>query len=91
MPSAKQLLYQTEKNSYRRFSIRTLFLKILQYSQENICVKFLRSGILKNISVRQLLNQLYEAVVWNFVSGLHLKPSELGNITIIPVAFKPKL
>ena len=75
MPSAKQLLYQTEKNSYRRFSIRTLFLKILQYSQENICVKFLRSGILKNISVRQLLNQLYEAVVWNFVSGLHLKPS----------------
>ena len=29
--------------------------------------------------------------VWNFVSGSHLKPSWLGNITKIPVAFKPKL
>ena len=34
MPNAEQLLYQTEKSNYQRFSIKTLFLKILQYSQE---------------------------------------------------------
>ena len=32
---AEQLLYQTEKSSHRRFSIKTLVLKILQYSREN--------------------------------------------------------
>ena len=34
MPNAKQLLYQTGKSSHRRFSIKTLSLKILQYSRE---------------------------------------------------------
>ena len=34
MPNAEQLLYQTEKSNYQRFSIKMLFLKILQYSQE---------------------------------------------------------
>ena len=33
---------------------------------------------------------LNEVIVWNFVSGSHLKPSRL-NITKIPVAFKPDL
>ena len=28
------------------------------------------------------------SIVWNFVSGLHLKPSQLSNITKIPMAFK---
>ena len=28
------------------------------------------------------------SIVWNFVSGSHLKPSQLSNITKIPVAFK---
>ena len=37
MPHAEQLLYQTEKSSYQRFSIKILFLKILQYSRENTC------------------------------------------------------
>ena len=32
---AEQLLYETEKNSHQRFSIRMLCLKILQYSWEN--------------------------------------------------------
>ena len=36
------------------------------------------------------LNWLYEVTVWNFVSGSHLKSSRLGNITKIPVTFKPK-
>ena len=39
MPNTEQLLYQTEKSSRRRFSIKTLFLKNLQYSQENTSVK----------------------------------------------------
>ena len=36
------------------------------------------------------LNWLYEVTVWNFVSGSHLKPSRLSNITKIPVNFKSK-
>ena len=35
MPNTEQLLYQTEKRSQQRFSIKTLFLKILQHSREN--------------------------------------------------------
>ena len=50
--------------------------------------KSLRTPILKNICVRLLLNWLYEVIVWNFVSGSHLKLSRLSNITKIPVAFK---
>ena len=56
MPNTEQLLYQTEKTSHRRFSIKTLSLKILQYSRENTSMKFLRIPILKNIWVRLLLN-----------------------------------
>ena len=33
---------------------------------------------------------VYEVIVWNFVSGSHLKPSRLSNITKTPVAFKPE-
>ena len=67
-----------------------LFLKILQDSRENTYVKFLRTPVLKNICIWLLLNWLYEVIVWNFVSGLHLKPSLL-NITKILVAFKSDL
>ena len=35
MLNAKELLYQTEKTA--EISIKTLFLKILQYSWENTC------------------------------------------------------
>ena len=91
MPNTEQLLYQTEKSSHWRFSIKIPFLKIFQYSQENTYVKFLRTPILKNICIRLLLNWLYEMIVWKFVFGSHLKPAWLSNITKIPVAFKPKL
>ena len=40
LPNTEQLLYQTEKSSHWRFSIKTLFLKILQYSRENTCQIF---------------------------------------------------
>ena len=56
MPNAEQLLYQTGKSSNQRFSIITLFLNILQFSQENTNVKFLRTPILKNIFGQLLLN-----------------------------------
>ena len=75
MPNAEQLLYQTEKSRHRRFSIKTLSLKILQYSQENTCVKLSRPPILKNVCVRLLLNWLYEVIIWSFW------------ITKIPVTF----
>ena len=76
MPNAEQLLYQTEKEQPLEVFYKKIFLKILQYSWEKICV-------------RQLLKWLYEVIVWNFVSGSHLKPSWLSNITKIPVTFKP--
>ena len=45
-------------------SIKTLFLKILQYSRENTCVwnfkEFKRR--MKNICVQLLLNWLYEVI-----------------------------
>ena len=88
MPNAEQFVYQTEKSSrHQSFSIKTLLLKILQYSRENTCVKFLRTPILKNICVWLLLNWLHEVIFWDFVSGSHLKTSWLSNITIIPVNF----
>ena len=75
MSNARQLLYQTEKSSHQRFSVKTLFLKILQYSWENTCVKILRTPVLKNICAWLLLNGIYEVIVWNFVSGSHLLDS----------------
>ena len=53
----------------------------MQYSRENAYAKFLRTPTLKNICVWLLLNWLYGVIVWNFVSGSHLKPSWLSNIT----------
>ena len=52
MPNTEQLLYRTEKSSHQKFSTNLLLLKILQYSQENTFVKFLRTPILKNICIR---------------------------------------
>ena len=54
-----------------------MFLKILQYSRENASMKFLRTPILKNFCIRLLLNWLYEVIVWNFISGVHLKSSSV--------------
>ena len=73
MPNTEQLLYQTEKSSHQRFFIKTLFLKILQYSWENTCVKCSRTPVLKNICAQLFLNWLFEVIVWNFVSGLHTR------------------
>ena len=56
MPNAEQLLHQTEKSSHQRFSIKTLFLRILQYSRGNNCVKFLKTSIFKNIGLRLFQN-----------------------------------
>ena len=86
MPNTEQLLYQTKKSSDGRFSMKTLFLKIPQYSRENACLKFLKTRILKKICYRLLLN---EVIVWNFVLQKYYN-MEL-NITKIPVAFKPEL
>ena len=70
-----QLLYQTEKSSHQRFSIKTLFSKNWQYSSENTCVKILRTPILANICVWLLLNGIYEVIIWNFVPGSYLLDS----------------
>ena len=75
MLNVEQLLDQNEKSIHRKFSVKTLFLKCLQYSQKNTCLKFILTPILKNICLWLLLNRLYKAIVWNFVSGSHLKPS----------------
>ena len=91
MPNTEQLLYQIEKSSHQRFSIKMMLLKILQYSQENTCVKLFRTPILKNICIQLLLNWLDLVTVKNFISRLHLKPYQLSNITNIPVIFKPEL
>ena len=40
-------------------------------------MKFLRTPILKNFCIRLLLNWLYEVIVWNFISGVHLKSSSV--------------
>ena len=56
MLGTEQLLYQTEKSSYRRFYIKTLFLKVLQYSWGNTFKELLRTPISKNICIQLLLN-----------------------------------
>ena len=90
MLNAKKLLNQTAKGNRPRFSMKKLFWKMLQYSRENTCVKFLKTPILKKICIQLLLNLLYEVTGWNFAFGSHLKPSQLSNITKIPVDFKQK-
>ena len=75
MPNTEQLFYQNEKSIHQKFSVKTLLLKILQYSLENTCMKFIIMPILKNICVWMLLNRLHEVIVWNFVSGSHLNSS----------------
>ena len=69
MLNAEQLLYQTEKSSHQRFSMKTLFLNILQYSWESNCVKLLRTPILKNICIWLLMDRLFEVIVRKFVSA----------------------
>ena len=39
MPITEQLLFQTDKSSHRRCSIKKLFVKISQYSRENTCTE----------------------------------------------------
>ena len=50
MPNTEKLLYQTEKSSHRRCSIKKAFLKISQYSEKNACVGVSSSGLLKRDS-----------------------------------------
>ena len=86
MPNTEQLLNQTDKKHiHQRFSIKALFLKILQYSWENTCMKFLRT------SVHGCFWTDFIKCLFGTFSGLHLKQSWPCNITKIPVAFKPKL
>ena len=40
MPNTEQLFYQTKKSSHQSFYIKTMFLKILQYSSKNMCEIF---------------------------------------------------
>ena len=80
MHKAEQLLYQTEKSSHRSFSIKTLFIKFLQYSPENTCVKRLRTPILKNICVvvlkkyQSLSNQSFKQNLAH-MSSIYLAPT----------------
>ena len=39
------LIKLKKKKSIKSFSIKTFFLKILQYLRENICIKFLRTAV----------------------------------------------
>ena len=73
MPNTEQLLYQTEKSSHRKISIKMLFVKIFQYSWESTCVKFLRTPLLKNICIWLPLIWIFEEIVWNFFSGWHFR------------------
>ena len=66
MPNAEQLLYQTEKSSHQRFSIKTCFLKINTYFEEHLCAA---------ASELTLWSDRLE------ISGSHLKPSCFSNIT----------
>ena len=85
MPNTEQLCYQTEKISHQRFSIKTLFLKILQYWRDP-CEIFKKTYFEEHLQTTASELTL-QSILWNFVSRLHLKTSRLSNITKIPVAF----
>ena len=86
MPNAEQLLCQTEKISHRRFSIKILFLNFPIFTGKHLC------EIIKNNYFEEhfctVASELKWFIVWSFVSGSHLKPPWLSNITKIPVVFK---
>ena len=45
MPITEQLPYQADKSSHWRRSLKKLFVKILQYSQENTFVRSLLNKV----------------------------------------------
>ena len=91
MPSTEQLLYQTEKSSHQRFSIKTLFLKIFAIFMEKHPCQIFKNTFSKENLCTAASELTLRSIVWNLVSGLHLKPSRLSNIMKISVAFKLEL
>ena len=85
MLNTEQLCYQTEKINHQRFSIKTLFLKILQYWRDP-CEIFKKTYFEEHLQTAASELNL-QSILWNFVSRLHLKTSRLSNITKIPVTF----
>ena len=83
MPNTEELLYQTKNKQPPKVFYKNVVLK-------NFAM-FTGTPILKNICVRLQRNWLFERIVWNFVSGSHLEPFWLSNITKILVTFKPEL
>ena len=72
MPNAPQLLYQTEKGSHQRFSIKTIFLNFAIFTGKHLC------EIIKNYFEEHLRTAISDSmkwfIVWKFVSGSNLKP-----------------
>ena len=58
MLDTEQFPYQTDKNSHRSCSLKKLFLKISQYSQENTCI-----GVFFNLK-RDPNKDVF--LLWNF-------------------------
>ena len=91
MPNAEQLLYQTEKSSQQRFSIKNTVLKNFAIFTGKHPYEIFENTYFKE-HLRTTASELtLRSTAWNLVSGSHLKPSRFSIITKIPVAFKSEL
>ena len=73
MPNAEQLLYQTEKRSHQRFSIKILFSNFAIFTEKHLC------EIIKNYFEEYAYGCFWADfmkifIVLKFVSGSHLNP-----------------
>ena len=62
MPNAEQLLYQTEKSSHRRFSVKALSLKIFAI----FTGKHLREIIKNSYFEEHLRTAAFELTLWSY-------------------------
>ena len=93
MPNTEHLLYQTKKKQPPEVFYKSAALKnFVTFTGKHLCETFKNIYFEEHLrtTASELTVVLNEVIVWNFVSGSHLKPSRL-NITKMPVALKPDL
>ena len=79
----QQLPYETDKSSHRKCSLKKLFSKILQYSQENICVGvsfFIKFQTFKAATFKKSLQHRCFSVakfLWDICFEKHLQTAAL--------------
>ena len=92
MLNAEQLLSQTEKKQPSEIFYKNFALKFCNIHGKTPVRNYYEQLFWRTFAYGCLWTDFMKwFIVWNFVSGSHLKPPWLSNITKIPVSFKQML